>query len=108
MFYDFGHRALEPVYRAGLLHCPCLAVDGAVIAMSMPDPPLAAADSEPQAGRKPGSWGKLLPGWFLLPSENGHLRAHGPAAPGEGLELPAGTSLDPQGFLAWADPKARR
>ncbi len=108
VFYDFGPRALEPVYRADLRHCPCLAIDGTVIAMSMPDPPAAAGDSEPQPGHKPGTWGKLLPGWFLLPADNGRLRAHGPAAPEEGLELPAGTSLDPQGFLAWADPKARR
>ncbi len=108
VFYDFGHRALEPVYRAGLRHCPCLAIHGTVIAMSMPDPPAAAGDSEPQPGHRPGSWGKLLPGWFLLAAENGCLRAHGPAAPADGLELPAGTSLDPDGFLAWADPKARR
>ena len=108
VFYDFGQRALEPVYRAGLLHCPCLAIDGVVIAMSMPDPPAAAGDSEPQLGHRPGTWGKLLPGCFLLPADDGLLRAHGPAAPEEGIELPAGTSLDPEGFLAWADPKARR
>ena len=106
-FYDFGPRALEPVYRAGLRHCPCLAIDGTVIAMSMPDPPPAASDSEPQLGHRPGTWGKLLPGWFLLPAANGHLHAHGPAAPETGIELPLGTSLDPEGFLAWTNPKAR-
>ncbi|MES2439124.1 MAG: 1-acyl-sn-glycerol-3-phosphate acyltransferase [Verrucomicrobiota bacterium] len=107
-FYDFGPNALEPVYRAGLLHCPCLAIHGTVIAMSMPDPPRPSASSEAQTGRKPGTWGKLLPGWFLLPATDGHLRAHGPAAPEEGIELPLGTSLDEEGFLAWADPKKRR
>lgn len=108
VFYDFGPRALEPVYRADLRHCPCLAIDGTIIAMSMPDPPAATGDSEPQPGHRPGTWGKLLPGWFLLPAANGHLRAHGPAAPEAGIELPLGTSLDPEGFLAWTNPKARR
>ncbi len=108
VFYDFGPRALEPVYRADLRHCPCLVINGTVIAMSMPDPPAAANDSEPQPGHRPGTWGKLLPGWFLLPAANGHLRAHGPAASVDGIELPLGTSLDPEGFLAWANPKARR
>lgn len=106
-FYDFGANALTPIYRACLLHCPCLAIDGTVIAMSMPDPPKPMAGSEPQAGRKPGTWGKLLPGWFLLPSENGILRAHSPAAPEEGIPLPLGTYLDAEGFLGWKDPKAR-
>ena len=30
---------------------------------------------------------------------DGTLRAYGPAAPAEGLPLPAGSSLDPAGFL---------
>jgi acyl-[acyl-carrier-protein]-phospholipid O-acyltransferase/long-chain-fatty-acid--[acyl-carrier-protein] ligase len=99
-FYDFGHGALEPIHRAGLLHCPCLAVDGVVIAMSMPHPRKPTADGEDQAGHKLGTWGKLLPGWFLLPSDSGGLRAHGPAAPEEGLALPAKCFLDAEGFLA--------
>lgn len=102
VFYDFGQQALDPVCRAGVLHCPCLAVDGMVIAMSMPDPTKPWTDSEPQLGHKPGTWGKLLPGWFLLPSEGGGLRAHGPAAPENGLELPAGAFLDAEGFLGRA------
>ena len=108
VFYDFGQRAMEPVYRAGLLHCPCLAVGGMVIAMTMPDPARPWAESEPQSGHKPGTWGKLLPGWYLLPAANGQLRAHGPAAPEEGLELPAGAFLDADGFLARPTPKTRR
>jgi acyl-[acyl-carrier-protein]-phospholipid O-acyltransferase/long-chain-fatty-acid--[acyl-carrier-protein] ligase len=99
VFYDFGSLALQPVYRAGLKHYPCLAVDGTVIAMSMPDPPKASADSEPQRGHKSGTWGKLLPGWFLLPDQNGDLRAHGPAAPEDGLQLPKNCFLDEEGFL---------
>jgi acyl-[acyl-carrier-protein]-phospholipid O-acyltransferase/long-chain-fatty-acid--[acyl-carrier-protein] ligase len=100
VFYDFGQRALEPVHRAGLLHCPCLAVDGVVIAMSMPHPQKPTADGEDQTGHKLGTWGKLLPGWFLLPDETGRLRAHGPAAPEEGLPLPAKSFLDAEGYLA--------
>ena len=108
VFYDFGQHALEPIYRAGLLHCPCLAVGGMVVAMSMPDPTKPWLESEPQPGHKPGSWGKLLPGWFLLPSENGSLRAHGPAAPENGLALPASSFLDAEGFLTRPASKARR
>lgn len=99
IFYDFGSRALEPILRAGLLHCQCLAVGEIVIAMSMPDPPQPDQDGPPQRGHKPRTWGKLLPGWFLLPAENGGFRAHGPAAPDEGLPLPAGCFLDAEGFL---------
>jgi acyl-[acyl-carrier-protein]-phospholipid O-acyltransferase / long-chain-fatty-acid--[acyl-carrier-protein] ligase len=102
IFYDFGKRALEPIYRASLLHCPCLAVEGIVISMSMPDPPTPNSDSESQRGRKPGTWGKLLPGWYLLPSETGGFLAHGPAAPPSGLALPPQCHLDSEGFLTIA------
>lgn len=99
VFYDFGGQVLVPFERPGVLHCPCLAIEGVVVAMSMPDPALPAADSDPQPGRKAGSWGKLLPGFYPLPGDNGRLRLHGPAAPAEGLELPADSSLDAEGFL---------
>ena len=99
VFYDFGAHALKPVECAGLCHCPCLAVNGTVVAMSMPDPPAATDNFEAQRGHKAGSWGKLLPGWHLQRSEDGVLHAHGPAGPAEGLPLPAGSSLDAEGFL---------
>jgi acyl-[acyl-carrier-protein]-phospholipid O-acyltransferase/long-chain-fatty-acid--[acyl-carrier-protein] ligase len=100
VFYDFGSKALEPIYRAGVEHCPCLAVAGLVIAMSMPHPPRPRDDSEPQLGHKLGTWGKLLPGWYLRPAEGGGFRAHGPAAPQEGLALPPKCYLDAEGFLS--------
>ncbi len=100
VFYDFGRSALNPIFRAGLLHCPCLAVDGIVIAMSMPNPRKPSSDGEEQLGHKLGTWGKLLPGWYLHPSENGALRAYGPAASKEGLALPTGSFLDAEGFLS--------
>ncbi len=102
-FYDFGENALEPLEISGVSHFPCLAVDGIVIAMSMPDPAMPMAESEPQHGHKPGSWGKPLPGWFLVESATGGvLRAHGPAAPADGLPLPDGCSMDAEGFLVRA------
>ena len=104
-FYDFGTLALQPVERAGLCHCPCLAVDGTVVAMSMPHPPPPDDDFEPQKGRKVHSWGKLLPGWHLKRAENQALRAYGPAAPEAGLPLPAGCTLDAEGFLMETDRK---
>lgn len=104
-FYDFGEEALEPLEIPGIQHFPCLAISGTVIAMSMPHPPKPAADSEFQAGNKPGSWGKLLPGWHLPTAPDGRTRAHGPAAPNEGLPLPDGFILDPEGFLVPEDQK---
>ncbi|GAA5129020.1 MFS transporter [Luteolibacter yonseiensis] len=107
-FYDFGSQALVPVYRAEILHLPCLAVDGRVISMSMPDPVRPNAHSDPQVGRKPGTWGKLLPGWVLLPGPDGNLRAYGPAAPQEGLPLPDKAFLDAEGFLTAYKAPPRR
>jgi acyl-[acyl-carrier-protein]-phospholipid O-acyltransferase / long-chain-fatty-acid--[acyl-carrier-protein] ligase len=100
VFYDFGESALAPIFRAGLLHCPCLAVDGMVIAMSMPHPLKPMDGSEEQIGHKLGTWGKLLPGWFLDSSDRGALSAFGPAAPEKGLALPVGSFLDAEGFLS--------
>ncbi len=99
VFYDFGSRAIDPMQVAGVLHLPSLAIDGVVISMSMPQPAKNQEADEIQHGHKPGSWGKLLPGWFLSGS-----RVHGPAAPDEGLELPAGAFLDPEGFLTRTEP----
>lgn len=88
-FHDFGTDALLPLEKESLTHLPCLAVGGDVIAMSMPHPPEPSPTSTFQAGNKPGSWGKTLPGWHL---ENGRL------FPGN-LPLPEGAALDGEGFL---------
>ena len=100
VFYDFSERAVEPLERPGVLHCPCLASAGVVVAMSMPDPPQAPDVKDPQRGRKTGTWGRLLPGWFIVQTADGQVRAHGPAAPATGLALPRGCLLDADGFLA--------
>lgn len=98
-FYDFSREAPKALDVARVRHFPCLAVDGMVVALSMPDPPPAGPGSEAQRGHKPGSWGRLLPGWFLIEDASGRLHAHGPAAPESGLPLPDGVSLDAEGFL---------
>lgn len=103
-FYDFGSRALEPLDQAGVTHLPCLAVEGMVISMSMEDPPMPVATSEPQLGKKPGAWGKLLPGWYLM-EDNGRWVAFGPAAPEDGLLLPESCLPDAEGFLVAGDQR---
>ena len=97
-FYDFSARALEPLTVPGVCHCPCLASAGMVVAMSMPDPVAAPNLKHPQRGGKPGTWGKLLPGWFTAPDAAAGLRLHGPAAPADGLPLP-GCAVDDEGFV---------
>lgn len=97
-FYDFSPEALEAPQAEGVRHFPCLAIGGIVIAMSMPDP-IIKAGSPPQPGKKAGSWGKLLPGFYLITDQTGQLHVHGPSTPADGRPLPIGTSLDDEGFL---------
>ena len=97
--HDFGTQALEPLAVAGVDPFPALVVAGAVVAMAMADPPASEDNFEPQHGHKPRSWGKLLPGWYVRNDDAGTLRVHGPAAPDDGLPLPAGCFLDEEGFL---------
>jgi acyl-[acyl-carrier-protein]-phospholipid O-acyltransferase/long-chain-fatty-acid--[acyl-carrier-protein] ligase len=99
VFYDFSGLADIPLGHPGVLHCPCLARDGVVVAMSMPDPAMVPTLKDAQSGRKPGTWGRLLPGWFLVQAADGQITAHGPAAPDAGIGLPHGCFLDADGFL---------
>jgi acyl-[acyl-carrier-protein]-phospholipid O-acyltransferase / long-chain-fatty-acid--[acyl-carrier-protein] ligase len=101
-FFDFSESALAPLEHANIRHFPCLAIHGIVIAMSMPHPAKPDSTSEYQAGYKPKSWGKLLPGFYLGSAENDSLRVFGPAAPKEGFLLPTGCTLDAEGFLVSA------
>jgi hypothetical protein len=100
VFYDFSDKCLKPVERAGVCHCPCLALDGSVISMSMPDPPQSGSELDPQPGHKLRSWGRLLPGWRVMCDAPGRLSVHGPAAPSCGIALPESCRLDEEGFLA--------
>lgn len=88
-FFDFGADAPQPLEKNGVTHLPCLAVDGMIVAMSLPHPPKPKEESLFQSGHKPGSWGKLLPGWHI---------ADGKVFPGN-HPLPEGTTLDGEGFL---------
>ena len=97
-FYDFGTQALLSIERDDCAHYPCLAVNGMVVAMSMPDPP-PAQGVDPQHGRRENSWGKLLPGWKISFPPDGAPHALGPAADADGLALPHGCYLDDEGFL---------
>lgn len=101
VFFDFSRRASEPLERADWIHCPCLAIDGVVVAMSMPDPPAPREGSKVQLGRKTGSLGILLPGFAIEVSADGPI-VRGPSAP-EGLKLPADYRIDDEGFVVPRD-----
>lgn len=91
-FYDFSPRASIPLEKEFIRHFPCLAIDGRVISMSMPNPK-PARENMIQLGSKPGTWGRLLPGWYL---EDELIK--GPAAE-HGLKLPEGAYVDSEGFV---------
>jgi acyl-[acyl-carrier-protein]-phospholipid O-acyltransferase/long-chain-fatty-acid--[acyl-carrier-protein] ligase len=88
-FFDFSKDALISINKSGVIHLPCLAGQGMVIAMSFPHPEVRG---DFQAGHKENSWGKLLPGWYW---EGGKI------LPGE-IELPVGSVLDSESFLVQA------
>jgi acyl-[acyl-carrier-protein]-phospholipid O-acyltransferase/long-chain-fatty-acid--[acyl-carrier-protein] ligase len=96
-FDDFS-AVIVPL-PAGIEHFPALAVDGIVVAMSMPDPPRPLAGSLQQLGVRAGCRGRLLPGFVLVAGGGGELRLGGPACPPAGLALPAGSRLDDLGFV---------
>ncbi len=84
-FFDFSKKATELLEIKNITHLPCLALNGQVVSMSLPHPPLPMADSFFQAGHKPGSFGKLLPGWYI---EGGKLMPFETQWP-ESLEIDA-------------------
>jgi hypothetical protein len=81
------------------LVCPCLADDAAaaVLTVSMQDPPLITTTSEPQAGHREGSRGRLLPGVRAVVAGDGTL--HCTLAFGRTVVLPAGSRVDDAGFV---------
>ena len=100
VFFDFSERAIEPLGRGDWLHCPCLAIGGVVVAMSMPDPPLSHPGAKVQAGVKAGAFGILLPG-FEVEEREGRWMVRGAAAP-DGIVLPEGYRVDEEGFVVRA------
>lgn len=97
VFFDFSERADQALPREDWIHCPCLAINGVVVAMSMPDPPLSHPGAKPQPGRKPGALGIILPGFELMEKDDSWT-VRGPAAP-EGIALPQGYRVDEEGFV---------
>ncbi|MCH7226678.1 MFS transporter [Haloferula sp. A504] len=95
-FYDFSSRALEPLNVEGWAHLPCLAVDGVIIAMSLPGGDVHHARSRSQAGSKPGSCGIVLPGFSIRERDEG-IVISGPAAPDD--IILDGYSVDEESFL---------
>lgn len=96
IFFDFSGAAMDPIEVDGWIHCPCLAIEGVVVAMSMPDPPVPGAGARPQSGRQPGTLGLLLPGFTV--SEDGRSVA-GPATSGREITLPPGFAVDDHGWV---------
>jgi len=102
-FFDFSDAADDPLEVPGWIHCPCLAIDRVVVAISMPDPPLPLPGSSLQPGRKKGKLGTLLPGFRIERGEH-LITLHGPSTPENGIALPPNTRIDSQGFLSVGDP----
>ena len=89
-FFDFSKQSNQLLEIPGIVHMPCLALNGQVISMSMPHPPLPMVESFFQAGHKLGSFGKLMPGWYV---EGDKLMPLGIPWPGE-LEIDAECFVD--------------
>ena len=98
-FYDFSEVAHCPLITAGVTHLPCLAINGIIVATSLPMARAASHHGDLQNGIKAHSRGKLLPGFYLVEGGTEPLRIHGPSAPEEGLQMTAGTLVDAEGFI---------
>ena len=98
IFFDFSSDALDPIKLDGWIHCPCLAIDGIIIAMSMPDSPDPDPKARAQPGRRPNTYGRLLPG-FCYELHRHPIHLSGPALDPDGLTLPPSIQIDADGFL---------
>lgn len=90
--YDFSRDALE---SDGCF--PCLAVEGRVIAMSMPHPEAETATNQHQAGHCAGTWGRLLPGFHIETRDSG-IHLTGASLGAAGISL-SNVHLDENGML---------
>ena len=72
-------------------------VAAAILAAPIPDPPLLTSTAEPQAGRREGSCGRLLPGLVFRQREDCSVVCVLPF--GREVLLPDGAWLDGDGFL---------
>ena len=92
-------ESLEAVTLPGTVVCPALISEsaGAVLTVSMPDPPAITATAEPQAGTRAGSVGRLLPGVVCRTDREGAVCS---LPFGGEVRLPAGANVDEEGFVA--------
>ncbi len=96
--YDFSPDALDRVGLGGERSVfPCLAVDGRVVSMSMPDPAAQTKINDHQDGHRKGTWGRLLPGFHVACDEGG-VTLSGASAK-ENPICVKGASLDEDGML---------
>jgi len=98
VFFDFDARGgPQDFLGEGSVHCPCLLLDGVVVALTTPEPPPAEHDVAAQPGARHGSAGRLLPG-FTLTAEAGRAAIGGPALE-QPIQLAQGTVIDAEGFI---------
>lgn len=90
----------DPAPGPGVLRGLLDAASGALLTVSVPTPPLPAADGDAQPGAKDGTLGRLLPG-LRCQSHAGGVRLGAVSGADRWLELP-GLRLDEQGFLRTA------
>lgn len=97
-FIQYG-SCVAPPETGGLQVFPCLTDDAgaAILAVSMPDPPLLTPTAEPQAGSRAGSCGRLLPGVRVHTEPEGFVICVLPF--GRKVVLPQGTRVDDEGFV---------
>ncbi len=82
----------------GTVFCPCYAGE-ALIAISMPDPPLVTTTGEEQVGRRDHSAGRLLPGVVVRPAAEGGAPLMVQMPGGLHASLPPQTRVDAEGFI---------
>jgi acyl-[acyl-carrier-protein]-phospholipid O-acyltransferase/long-chain-fatty-acid--[acyl-carrier-protein] ligase len=94
--YDFSKEAVARMSRDDEdVEFPCLAVEGRVVAMSMPNPPKQTEINDLQLGHRVGTLGYVLPGFEVVCDESGVTLAGALSAP---IHIP-GASVDGDGML---------
>lgn len=89
-FIPWENASLEKLAEHAL---PCLFYGGIILTFSMPHPPRGASTSIFQMGHKENTYGKLLPGFYLLDD-----KIYGPSLPSDGI-IANHFLLDSDGFL---------
>ncbi|MCP5536166.1 MAG: MFS transporter [Akkermansiaceae bacterium] len=90
--YEFSGEALR---HHGVF--PCYTTHDRVISMSMPHPEAITATNQHQEGHRPGTWGRLLPGFHVEPLADG-VTLFGASTPEQGITI-TGVIPDESGML---------